>query len=127
MSFTAVILKLPFSALSTVRWGKGRKMLQERVNGRCQSTPVFCPLRTYAHRSGSGQRARSPSKPFPGASGEEVLICRHVKVLHVTRDGRPGAGVGRLQLWWRSGPLWVKFHNCFLPTASHTCWKRTWL
>lgn len=74
-------------------------MLQERASGRCQRQSSARSARTPVGQEDcrerlalGGQRARSPSKPFPGASGEEVLICRRVKALHVARDGCPGKG-----------------------------------
>lgn len=144
MSFTAVILKLPFSALSTVRWGEGRRNAPRKGEWTL-STPVFCPLRSYAHRSRrlrAGSRWAMGTFPLKTIHSQEwgiphlrVRKCWSAAVLRRSTSRRmdwmPRQGdtrAGRLQpRWWCSGPLRVKFHNCFLPTASHTCWKRTWL
>lgn len=72
MSFTAVILKLPFSALSTVRWERGGEMLQERVSG-C-SQPRSLPVSQGVAALGG------PWTPFPRAPGEEVPISAELRL-----------------------------------------------
>jgi len=58
-------------------------MLQERASGCCQRQSSARSARAPVGQEGcrqrlarGEQRPRSPSKPLPGASGEEVLICR---------------------------------------------------
>lgn len=99
MSFTAVILKLPFSALSTVRWERGGEMLQERASGRSQPRSLPVPVSQGGATGGwlalGGSGHGAPLTPFPGAPGQEVPISAGLR-LHVGRDGGPArrAGLG---------------------------------
>lgn len=78
MSFTAVILKLPFSALSTVRWEKGGEMLQERASGRSLPAPVSQRGATggWLALGGSGHGA---PLTIPRSSGSGGADLRRVK------------------------------------------------
>lgn len=95
MSFTAVILKLPFSALSTVRWDRGGEMLQERASGRSQPRSPPVPLSRGDSWLSAGSGHAAPPHTIPRSSqGEEVPLSAGLR-LHVRRDGlRDGPGAG---------------------------------
>lgn len=79
MSFTAVILKLPFSALSTVRWGEGRRNAPRKGEWTL-STPVFCPLRSYARRS---RRLRAGSRWATGTFPLKTIHSQERGIPHL--------------------------------------------
>lgn len=92
MSFTAVILKLPFSALSTVRWERGGEMLQERASGRSQ--PHSLPVSISQGDAREALRALGSLLPLtptiPRSSGLGGADLRRVKA-----PGRRGGVLGQ--------------------------------
>lgn len=82
MSFTAVILKLPFSALSTVRWGAGRRNAPRKGAWTLRR-------QSSARRSGRWPRegcswraaGMVPLEIAPRAAGEEGLHRHRVQLL----------------------------------------------
>lgn len=79
-------------------------MLQERARGRFDASLLPADQDDGRGRDAPGeQQAWSPSKLLPGLQARRGC----------TATAFSSSG--------------LEFHNCFLPTASRTCWKRTWL